>query len=237
MNYWYESLKFKSEDIQGNWTQFDTFQTNSFLWLNDILVKSQWFWGSWDRDIWFKMYPIFISSTSRPFHLCLLLLKWPQTIKPKTCWIYQICKDFDHENMEILKLNILYLISLSQDNEKLLFWHISIWVRWPCRYLAQACEMCESYGQTQSITVCSQIINAIKAKKRKISQQEKRQKNISKPYTLASLLFTTTYVSKWNQNLYGIANFIDNKIFSNLLNVHNICACRVDFFLSGMEKL
>ena len=84
-------------------------------------------------------------------------------------------------------------------------------------YLAKACEMCESYGQKYCLFPnykCNQ------SKKWKISQQEKRQKNISKPYTLASLLFTTTYVSKWSQNLYRIANFINNKSISNSGNIH-----------------
>ena len=44
-------------------------------------------------------------------------------------------------------------------------------------YLAQACEMCESYGQTQTITVCSQIINAIKAKKMKNFPTGKKAKD------------------------------------------------------------
>ena len=33
--------------IQGHRTRFETFQTNNFSWLNDILVKSHGFWGSW----------------------------------------------------------------------------------------------------------------------------------------------------------------------------------------------
>ena len=89
-------------------------------------------------------------------------------------------------------------------------------------YLAQACEMCESYGQTQTITVCSQIINAIKAKKNEKFPNRKKGKRTFQSHTLASLLFTTTYVSKWSQNLYRIANFIDSKSISTLGIVHEL---------------
>ena len=46
-------------------------------------------------------------------------------ISQKTHWIFQISKDFDHQNMKIVKLNILHKISSSQDFK-------SIWVRRPC---------------------------------------------------------------------------------------------------------
>ena len=31
--------------LQGDWTQIDTFQTNDFPSLNDILTKEIYFWG------------------------------------------------------------------------------------------------------------------------------------------------------------------------------------------------
>ena len=35
----------------------------------------------------------------------LFLLIWPNKVGQKTCWIFQICKDCDHEKMKIPKFN------------------------------------------------------------------------------------------------------------------------------------
>ena len=42
--------------LQGPQTQIDAFQTNIFSWFNDILIKTQWFLGSWVREIWHKTF-------------------------------------------------------------------------------------------------------------------------------------------------------------------------------------
>ena len=40
--------------IQGPPTHIETFQTNIFSWFNDSVIQTQWFLGSWDREIWYK---------------------------------------------------------------------------------------------------------------------------------------------------------------------------------------
>ena len=53
-------------DVQGPSTQIDTFQTNIFSWLDDIMIKNKIFLNSWDREIWYKTFnigiPIFLWS-------------------------------------------------------------------------------------------------------------------------------------------------------------------------------
>ena len=65
--------------IQGPRTQIDAFQTNIFSWLNDIVIKTQWFLGSWGREIWYKILSFcFINLTWPP---------WPQKEKvQKLLW-------------------------------------------------------------------------------------------------------------------------------------------------------
>ena len=43
-----------SNKLQGPPTHIDAFQTNIFSWFNDTVIKSQWFLGSWDKEIWYK---------------------------------------------------------------------------------------------------------------------------------------------------------------------------------------
>jgi hypothetical protein len=70
---------------------------------------------------------------------------WPQKISKTTHWIFQICRDCDHETICIPKLNVLYQISLSEDfknifvfiimssnHEKMFVWNASIWFGRPC---------------------------------------------------------------------------------------------------------
>ena len=52
--------------IQGPRTQIDAFQTNNFSWLKDIHVKSQWFLGSWDREIWYKTFNFYFINLTWP---------------------------------------------------------------------------------------------------------------------------------------------------------------------------
>ena len=52
--------------LQGPSPQIDTFQTNIFSWLDDIMIKNKIFLNSWDREIWYKTFnigiPIFLWS-------------------------------------------------------------------------------------------------------------------------------------------------------------------------------
>ena len=42
--------------VQGPPTQIDTFQTNIFSWLDDIMIKKKIFLKSSDREIWYKSF-------------------------------------------------------------------------------------------------------------------------------------------------------------------------------------
>jgi hypothetical protein len=53
-------------DIQGPRTQIDAFQTNNISWMNDIHVKSQWFLGSWDREIWYQTFNFYFINLTWP---------------------------------------------------------------------------------------------------------------------------------------------------------------------------
>ena len=64
--------------IQGPSTHIDAFQTNIFSWFNDTVFKSQWFLGSWDREIWYEtLFFHFINLTWPP---------WPQKEKIQNIW-------------------------------------------------------------------------------------------------------------------------------------------------------
>ena len=59
--------------IQGPPTHIDIFQTNIFSWFNDSVIQTQWFLGSWDREIWYKtLFFHFFNLTWPP---------WPQKEK------------------------------------------------------------------------------------------------------------------------------------------------------------
>ena len=59
--------------VQGPPTHIDTFQTNIFSWFNDSVIQTQWFLGSWDREIWYKtLFFHFFNLTWPP---------WPQKEK------------------------------------------------------------------------------------------------------------------------------------------------------------
>ena len=47
---------FVTVTIQGPPTQIDTFQTNIFSWLDDIMIKKKIFLKSSDREIWYKSF-------------------------------------------------------------------------------------------------------------------------------------------------------------------------------------
>ena len=62
-----------------------------------------------------------ISSTSlglNDLFVLFIYINMASKKRQKTRWIFQICKDCDHENMKIPKLNILHQISLSQHPKK-----------------------------------------------------------------------------------------------------------------------
>ena len=64
--------------LQGPSTHIDAFQTNIFSWFNDTVFKSQWFLGSWDREIWYEtLFFHFINLTWPP---------WPQKEKIQNIW-------------------------------------------------------------------------------------------------------------------------------------------------------
>ena len=52
--------------LQGPRSQIDAFQTNIFSWINDILIKNQWFLGFWDREIWYETFIFYFIN-----------LRWP----------------------------------------------------------------------------------------------------------------------------------------------------------------
>ena len=52
--------------LQGYRTRFETFHTNNFSWINDIVIKSQWFLGSWDREIWYKTFDFYFINLTWP---------------------------------------------------------------------------------------------------------------------------------------------------------------------------
>ena len=56
----------------------------------------------------------FINFTWPPQYFCLLFLILCKELDKKTCYIFQICHDCDHEIMKIPKLKLLYQIPLSQ---------------------------------------------------------------------------------------------------------------------------
>ena len=74
----------------------------------------------WDPEIgeFDIKHLIFVTSTSHDLNNLFVLfitINMAAKIRQKACWIFQKCKDCDHENMEVLKLNVLYQISLSQN--------------------------------------------------------------------------------------------------------------------------
>ena len=59
----------------GHRIQIDTFQNNNFSWLNDILVKSQWFLGSlyrkFDINIQFGYFHVLVITIFTYLLACL----------------------------------------------------------------------------------------------------------------------------------------------------------------------
>ena len=54
LNAWSQLVK--KLQLQGPPTQIDTFQTNIFSWLDDIMIKKKIFLKSSDREIWYKSF-------------------------------------------------------------------------------------------------------------------------------------------------------------------------------------
>ena len=122
------NLRVQVEKVQGPPTHIDAFQRNIFSWFNDF----------WDREI--KRFDI-----KRYFSLHQPHMASRTSERDLDFWIFQICRDCDHETICIPKLNVLYQISLSEDfknifffiimssnHEKMFVWNASIWVGGPC---------------------------------------------------------------------------------------------------------